>query len=116
MGYAAPSSGSVLPILAHNTPPAATGDRSRVDLQRILRLQVPVIVKLAERKQNLSEVLRLQAGSIIEFAKNSDEPLELMINNKAVAVGDAVKVGENFGLRIRRVGDLSTIIQSLRGT
>jgi flagellar motor switch protein FliN/FliY len=84
-----------------------------VDLTRILRLEVPVIVKLAERKLTLGEVMRLGAGAIIEFSKSSDEPLELLVNNKAIGVGDAVKVGENFGLKITQIGDVREIIRSL---
>jgi flagellar motor switch protein FliN/FliY len=83
------------------------------ELQRILRLEVPVIVKLAERKLNMAEVLRLGVGAIIEFAKSSDEPLELLINNKPIGVGEAVKVGENFGLRITQIGDVKTVIKSM---
>ena len=83
------------------------------ELQRILRLQVPVIVKLAERKFSVSEVLRIQNGAILEFMKSSEEPLELMINNKSIAVGETVKVGENFGLRIHQIGDVKAIIHSL---
>ncbi len=86
------------------------------ELARILRIQVPVIVKLAERKLLLSEVMRLGAGAIIEFSKSSDEPLELLINNKTIGVGETVKVGENFGLRITQVGDVRQIIQSLGTT
>lgn len=86
------------------------------ELQRILRLEVPVIVKLAERKLLLSEVMRLGTGAIIEFAKSSEEPLELLINNKTIGVGETVKVGENFGLRITQIGDVKTIIASLGGT
>ena len=86
---------------------------SQDELQRILRLEVPVIVKLAERKLNMAEVLRLGVGAIIEFAKSSDEPLDLLINNKPIGVGEAVKVGENFGLRITQVGDVKTVIKSM---
>ena len=82
-------------------------------LDRIMRLKVPVIVKLAERKLLLSEVMRLGVGAIIEFVKSSNEPLELLINNKAIGVGETVKVGENFGLRITRIGDMKQIVQSL---
>ena len=85
----------------------------RKDVDRILRLQVPVIVKLGERKLLLSEVMRLGVGAIIEFSKRSDEPLELLINNKAIAMGETVKVGENFGLRITQIGDIRSTIQSL---
>jgi flagellar motor switch protein FliN/FliY len=76
---------------------------------------VPVIVKLAERKLLLSEVMRLGVGAIIEFIKSNDEPLQLLINNKPIGVGEAVKVGENFGLRITQIGDIKQIIQSLGG-
>src|SRR5580704_15467177 len=92
-----------------NTLPPTAG------LDRILRLQVPVIVKLAERKLQLSEVMRLGVGAIIEFIKSSDEPLELLINNKVIGVGEAVKVGENFGIRLKQIGDVKQIIASLAG-
>ena len=92
-------------------PPGAAPTPS--ELKRILRLEVPVIVKLAERRLMLSEVMRLGTGAIIEFFKSSDEPLELLINNKVIGVGETVKVGENFGLRITQVGDLKQVIKSL---
>lgn len=91
----------------------AQPEESRKELHRILHLTVPVIVKLAERRLTMSEVLRLGTGAIIEFAKANDEPLELLINNKAIALGEAVKVGENFGLRITQIGDVRSVIRSL---
>jgi len=90
-----------------------TGALPQKELERILRLQVPVIVKLAERKLTMSEVLRLGVGAIIEFSKANDEPLELLISNKAIGLGEAVKVGENFGLRITQIGDLKAVIRSM---
>jgi flagellar motor switch protein FliN/FliY len=101
-----------MPVLSNPRRPDAAAP---TDLQRILKLEVPVIVKLAERKLALSEVLRLGNGAIIEFERGSDEPLELMINNKTIGLGEAVKVGENFGLRISQIGDLRTLIQSMGG-
>ncbi len=81
-----------------------------------MRMQVPVIVKLAERKLAMSEVLRLGVGSIIEFVKSNDEPLQLMISNKTIAVGEAVKVGENFGLRIKQIGTMKQLVAALGTT
>jgi len=83
------------------------------ELKRILRVHVPVIVKLAERRMTMAEVMRLGVGAIIEFSKRSEEPLQLLINNKVIAIGEAVKVGENFGLRIQQIGDIKQVIQSL---
>ena len=104
----------------HAHPPAPSAPAApapaNAELKRILRLEVPVIVKLAERRLMLSEVMRLGTGAIIEFFKSSEEPLELLINNKVIGVGETVKVGENFGLRITQVGDLKQVIKSLGGT
>jgi len=97
-----------VPVLQAEIPPASTGE-----LTRILRLQVPIIVRLADRKLSVNEVMRLGVGAIIEFSKKSDEPLELLINNKTIALGEAVKVGENFGLRISQLGDVKQVIRSL---
>ncbi len=103
-----------MPVL-RTVQPSPPSTPQQGELPRILRLQVPVIVKLAERKLLLSEVMRLGVGAIIEFIKSSEEPLELMISNKTIGVGEAVKVGENFGLRIKQIGDVKQLIASLGG-
>jgi flagellar motor switch protein FliN/FliY len=104
--------GCLMPVL-RTQPLAAGGAPTQTELDRILSLQVPLIVKLAELNISLQEIMRLGPGAIVEFAKPSDEPLELMINNKTVAIGEAVKVGENFGLKITQIGDMKQLIQSL---
>jgi flagellar motor switch protein FliN/FliY len=83
------------------------------DLSAILRLEVPVIVRLAERQMKLADVLALVPGSIIELPKNADEPLDLLVNNKQIGRGSAAKVGENFGLRVTLVGDARARIAAL---
>lgn len=69
----------------------------------LLRIRVPVQVTLAETRRPLSEVLQFAPGVIIQFNKSCDEPLELQINGRTVAVGEAVKVGDKFGLRITKM-------------
>ncbi len=85
------------------------------DLARILQLDVPIIVRLADRMMRLSEVVKFTTGSIIEFEKPSDDDLELLVNNKRIGQGQAVKVGENFGLRITDINSLQDKIAALGG-
>lgn len=85
------------------------------DVNRILHIEVPIIVQLSQRTMPLSEILDLTPGSIIEFTKPSDGELELKVNNKIIGSGQAVKVGENFGLRVARIGSLRERIQALGG-
>jgi len=103
-----------VPVL-HASPPTSRQPLSAPpgEVERILRLMVPVIVKLAERKLSMMEVMRLGTGAIIEFQRSSEEPLELMINNKVIGLGETVKVGENFGLKITHIGDVKQVIQSM---
>lgn len=83
------------------------------DLRAILSLEVPFIVLLGERQMKLAEVIALSTGSIIELPKNADDELTVLVNNKPVGAGVAVKVGENYGVRITFVGDLKSRILAL---
>ncbi|HUG93741.1 MAG TPA: FliM/FliN family flagellar motor switch protein [Planctomycetaceae bacterium] len=72
--------------------------------RRVLRLPVTVSVHLANRPMELKQLLALTPGSLITFNKPCDELLELFVNNRRYARGEAVKVGENFGLKIDKIG------------
>lgn len=66
----------------------------------LLKIRVPVIVTLAEKRQPLKRIIELGPGAIIQFDKSCDETLDLQVGDHRVAVGEAVKVGDKFGLRI----------------
>lgn len=83
------------------------------DLDRIMNIEVPIIVRLGERMMTLGEVLALAPGTIIELPNQADDELTLCVNNKAVGKGSAVKVGENFGIRISSVGDLPDRVEAM---
>src|SRR5690348_11446905 len=85
------------------------------DLKAVLRLEVPVIVRLGGRTMTVAEVVGLAPGAIIELPKNSEAELDLLVNNKQIGTGSAVKVGENFGLRISYIGDVRERIAALAG-
>lgn len=82
-------------------------------VERILALEVPIVVRLAMRTLRVSEVTALVPGSILELPKNAESELDLMVNNRVVGTGLAVKVGENFGLRITNVGDQASRVAAL---
>ena len=75
------------------------------NLDQIMKIDVPVIVRLAARQIPLGDVLRLVPGAILELGKDAEGELDLMINNRAIGSGSAVKVGENFGIRLTYIGD-----------
>ncbi len=66
----------------------------------LLRVEVPVIVTLASKKQSIARIVELGPGSIIQFEKSCDQLLSLEVGNELVAEGEAVKVGDKFGIRV----------------
>ncbi|MBI2479694.1 MAG: FliM/FliN family flagellar motor switch protein [Planctomycetia bacterium] len=66
----------------------------------LLKVRVPVTVTLASAKYPVSQILELGPGSIIQFNKSCEDNLTLEVGNQAIAAGEAVKVGDKFGLWI----------------
>ncbi len=83
------------------------------ELKAIMKLEVPLIVEIGRRRMTVSQVTSLAPGAIIELPKPAEDELEILVNNKPVGTGLAVKVGENFGVRIAFVGDLQQRILAL---
>lgn len=73
------------------------------ELKTIFKLSVPVIVQVGERSLPVDDVLALGPGAILELNRSSESELDLLVHNKRVGQGSAVKVGENFGLKITRI-------------
>lgn len=66
----------------------------------LLRIELPVVVTLATTTLPVKRVMEMGPGTIVHFDKSYDSPLTLSVGHCEVAVGDAVKVGDKFGLRI----------------
>ena len=90
------------------SPDASRSER----LRRILEMRVPVIVQLAERVLPLCDVIKLAPGSIIEFDRTVNAELDLLVNNRHIGSGEAIKVGEHFGLRVTGIGADGSRLQS----
>lgn len=83
------------------TPEEAARRRDQlVRMRHILKLPVPVIVVLAEKKIELGQLMTLGPGAIVTFEKSCDDLLDLCVNNRPYCRGEAVKIGEKFGLKI----------------
>lgn len=92
-------------------PPAS--EEPAQNLQNILSMKVPVIIKIAEKTMKLENVMKLNIGTIIQFEKDAYQHIDLMVNNHTIGLGQPVKIGENFGLRITHIGDITDTIRSL---
>lgn len=75
-------------------------DSLRKDLDFILDIPLEVSAQLGSTKLLINELLQLGQGSVIELNKLAGEPLEIYVNGKLVARGEAVVINEKFGVRL----------------
>jgi flagellar motor switch protein FliN/FliY len=75
-------------------------DGSKRDLDFILDIPLDVSAELGRTKLLINELLQLGQGSVIELNKLAGEPLEIYVNGKLVARGEAVVINEKFGVRL----------------
>ncbi|MGE3974454.1 MAG: flagellar motor switch protein FliN [Bdellovibrionales bacterium] len=80
--------------------PALKAEKEGRNLDLILDIPLRVTVELGRAKMVVSELLNLSQGSVIELSKLAGEPLEVLVNDKLVARGEAVVVNEKFGVRL----------------
>jgi flagellar motor switch protein FliN/FliY len=87
-------------------------------LKMILDVPLKVSVELGRTKMLVNDLLQLGQGSVIELDKIAGEPMEILINDKLVAMGEVVVVNEKFGIRLTDVvsqfglGDLEHMSKS----
>ncbi len=72
-------------------------------LKMILDIPLKVSVELGRTKMLVNDLLQLGQGSVIELDKIAGEPMEILINDKLVAMGEVVVVNEKFGVRLTDV-------------
>jgi flagellar motor switch protein FliN/FliY len=88
---------------------ALVGDETRPQkmdfskLKMILDIPLKVTVELGRTKMLVNDLLQLGQGSVIELDKIAGEPMEILINDKLVALGEVVVVNEKFGVRLTDV-------------
>ena len=85
------------------------------ELATILKLSVPVVVHIGRCGMTMDDVLTLGPGAIIELEKSAEDELDLLANNRAIGKGTAVKVGENFGIRITSIGSQRARVEAMGG-
>lgn len=92
------------PLAAHaaeqSPPPALRGIDT---LGFVMDVPVELTVELGRKHVRIGEVLRLGPGSVIELSKANGEPLDIYVNNRLIARGEAVVVGERYGVRLTEV-------------
>ena len=88
------------------------GDVTGIDF--LLDVPLQVSVEVGRARMLIKDFLQMKEGGVIELDKMADEPLDLYVNSRLIARGEAVVVNEKFGLRLIDVVSTSERLEKLR--
>jgi len=88
-----------------------TEDARGLDFLYDVPLQVSV--EVGRSKILLRDLLKMGEGYVIELDKLAGDPLDLYVNSRLIARGEAVMVGDRFGIRLTDVVSTSDRIEKL---
>ena len=74
------------------------------NIERLLGMELEVIVRFGTTNLPLREVVRLGPGMMIELNRAVDEPVELLVNGRSMARGEVVVIDGYYGVRITEIG------------
>ena len=93
------------------------GERSggeQVDLSLLMDVPLQVTVELGRTRMTIEQLLKLNQGSVVELNQIIGEPLDILVNNKLMAHGEAVVVKDKFAIRVLDVVSPERRIENLR--
>ncbi len=70
------------------------------NLELIMDIPLHLTVELGRTKLLVKDLLQLNQGSVVELGKLAGELLDIFVNSKLVARGEAVVVNDKFGVRL----------------
>jgi flagellar motor switch protein FliN/FliY len=77
--------------------------RDAKTIDYIMDVTLAVTIEVGRARMSIQDLLQLGQGSVIELQKLAGEPLDIFINGKRVATGEAVIVNEKFGVRLKEI-------------
>ncbi len=95
------------------SPKASSDQKNGRGLDFLYDIPLQISVEVGRSKILLRDLLKMGEGYVIELDKLAGEPLDLYVNSKLIAKGEAVMVGDKFGIRLTDVVSTADRIENL---
>ena len=92
----------------------ATSSSAEQSFDLLLDVPLKVSVELGGTKLRIQELLDLGQGSILELDRMAGEPVDILVNGRAIALGEVVVVNERYAVRVVSVHSPTERVESLR--
>ena len=103
--------------LLRGEPDRAAGDNGADalvrDLEFLYEVPLQVSVEVGRARILLKDLLQMGEGYVVELDKMAGEPLDLYVNGRLIARGEAVRIGDKFGIKLTEVVSQSDRLEKL---
>jgi flagellar motor switch protein FliN/FliY len=66
-------------------------------------VEVEITLEIGRRRMKISDVLTLATGQTLELGKAAGEPLDVFVNGRLLGRGEAIVLGDRYGVRITEI-------------
>ncbi len=73
---------------------------SEKDLSLVGHVKVSLVAEIGKTEMTVEELFSLRKQSVVKLDQDTDAVVTLRLNDKAIARGELVAVGDNLGVRI----------------
>jgi len=67
-------------------------------------VKLPIRVLLGRTQLCLRDIAQLGSGAVVELDCAPDDPVQIIVNDRVIALGEVVVVSGNYGVRITKIG------------
>ncbi len=90
-------------------------DANNDELERIMEIPLQIHVELGRKRMRISELLAVGTGTVVELSTAAGSPLSIYANQTLIAQGEAVVIGERYGIRITEIVSQRERVRRLSG-
>ncbi len=94
-------------------PDETASNSAEQSFDLLLDVPLKVSVELGGTKLRIQELLDLGQGSILELDRMAGEPVDILVNGRAIALGEVVVVTERYAVRVVSVHSAAERVESL---
>lgn len=84
------------------------------NISLLLDVEMEVTVELGKTQKTIKEILSMGEGTIITLNRLAGETLDVLVNGKPIAKGEAIVIEEYFGVRITEILSKEARISTLK--
>jgi flagellar motor switch protein FliN/FliY len=85
-------------------PNATESNGARVGSLDLLQdVEVEITLEIGRRRLRIADVLKLAVGQTLELSKAAGEPLDIFVNGRLLGRGEAIVMGDRYGVRITEI-------------